>query len=621
MTLHIDIETYGPADLPKVGVDVYAETAEITLFGYAFDDEPVSVIDVLSGERLPREVYDAFDDPTILLAAHNAAFERVMIDAHFGCAGDPERWYCTAVHAAFAGHPRSLKGAAEALLPPDVRKDAAGTALINYFAKPCRPTKVNGGRTRNLPEHAPGRWADFMDYCQRDVEVEREVARVLADRAPIPPDELRLWRACERVNDRGVRVDLDFCEAAVARFGEVEREASARMSELIDNPSARSLPSILAALKAEGCRLPDLRKETVSAALDRDDLKPTAREVLTLRQTLSKTSVAKFHAALRSTSRDRRARGVHVHYGARTGRWAGRRIQTQNLPRGLGVEAVRAVRARVREATPAELSQALRSIIAGPVTVCDYSAVEARVLAWLAGERWQLDVFRGDGKIYEATGAQMFGVPVERITKGSDLRHKAKAASLGCGYGGGWRALETMGGRSLGLDEDDMRALVAQWRAANRNIVAFWDALDRAFKEVTRGSMLEVAVGPQDLLFDRTPQGDVRVALPSGRRLYYPDARLEPGRFGMDIVVGDGERTYGGKIAENVTQAVARDLLADALMQCDEAKLPVVLHVHDEIVLDGDHLSAIEGIMSTPPAWASDLPLACEGQVAPFFTK
>src|SRR5690606_10116579 len=500
-TLAIDIETYCDAELDKVGHYAYAQdpTFEILLFAYAFDDDEVRVVDLAQGETIPDEVLQALQDPNVLKTAWNAAFERTCLSAYLGLPMPADQWACTMVHSYYVGLPGSLEKAARSL-QLDIQKDSAGAALIRYFSKPCRATKSNGGRTRNLPEHDPERWEQFKAYCRRDVEVERAIRKKL-EAVPVPERELRLWWIDQKINDRGVAVDQDLVHEAI-KLNETLQErliAEAEILTGLDNPNSVSqLKDWLQ--QAEGLEIESLNKKAIPRVIAQAESAVTQR-VLEIRQQLAKTSIKKYQAMERALCPDGRIRGLLQFYGAnRTGRWAGRLVQVQNLPRNsmpdlhIARELLKAGRLEAIELLwddPADvLSQHIRTAITPspgcPFIVADFSASEARVVAWLAGEQWRLEVFRGHGKIYEASASQMFGVPIEKIDKGSELRQKGKIAELALGYGGGVGALKAMGALEMGVEEEELHELVQRWRAANPAIVRLWRDLGQAAIEAVR---------------------------------------------------------------------------------------------------------------------------------------
>lgn len=646
--LSIDIETFSSVDLTKSGAHAYAAAPdfEILLFGYAFDDEPVTVIDLAQDEALPSEVFDALTDPEITKAAWNAAFERACIARHFSIDLDPDQWSCSMAHALYLGYPAALGEAAKALDMP-LKKDTAGRSLIRLFCSPGKPN-LFGGRGRTPPYAAPDQWAQFIEYCRRDVEVEREIRKRLSA-YPLPEIEARVWAADQRINDRGIRVDLDLASRAI----ECDELSRAELLEEAERVTGLRNPNSPAQLKEwikarTGEALISLDKAAAGELIRTTD-DPAIRRALELRLQLGKSSVAKYQAIDRSACPDGRARGLMQYYGAaRTGRWGGRRIQPQNLPRTRlrDLDAARnLVLAGDYESidllfgdTASTLSELVRTaLIASPgcqLISADFSAIEARVLAWLAGEEWVLDVFRSGGGIYEATAAQMYRVPLDSIHRGHPLRERGKVATLACGYGGGVNALIAMGALRSGLEERELKPIVDQWRQANPRIVQYWRDVEAAALSAIAGRPVELAHGVRFFV-----EGDaLKIRLPSGRALAYLHPEIEPDpRFGKESITygGLGEnnrwsrlRTYGGKLVENITQAVARDCLAKAILRV-EAEFPeakIVLHVHDEIVADvplsiptDSAIERIVELMAAPMPWAPDLPLDADAFATPYY--
>ncbi len=646
--LSIDIETYSSVDLAKCGVYTYteAEDFEILLFGYAFDDEPVQVVDLASGEPLPHHVLQALTDPNVIKTAFNANFERTCIAKHFGYRMPPWQWRCTQVHALTLGLPIHLEGVAKAMKLKQ-QKDTAGKLLIRYFSMPCKPTKANGRRTRNLPEHAPEKWEQFKTYCRKDVEVEREIRKAL-ERFPVPPIEQRLWELDQKINDYGVQIDPDLVTNAITcdtQYQERLIKEAARLTGL-DNPkSVVQLKTWL--LEAEGLEVESLNKESVPELLKQTE-SDTVKRVLELRQEMAKTSVKKYQAMDRARCQDNRIRGLLQFYGAnRTGRWAGRLVQVQNLPkndlpdldlaRQLLIAGEYETLELLYESVPAVLSQLIRTAFVPAegrrFIVADFSAIEARVVAWYAGEKWRLDVFNTHGKIYEASAAAMFKVPIETITKGNPLRQKGKIAELALGYQGGVGALINMGALKMGLKEEELPELVNTWRQANPAIVQFWYDVERAAIEAVRD---KTAVHLHHGLVFSYESGILFIRLPSGRRLAYVRPRIETDeRFGKPALTYEGAEqgtkqwgrinTYGGKLVENIVQATARDCLAEAMLRLDAAGYKIVMHVHDEVVLEMPHstgsLEEVCEIMSQPIKWAPGLPLQADGFECDYYKK
>jgi DNA polymerase len=651
-TLCVDIETFSSVDLTACGVYPYTEALDfaVLLFGYAFDDEPVRVVDLAQGEALPAPVLQALTDPAIIKTAYNASFERTCLARWLGRPMPPEQWRCTMALAATLGLPGSLDGVADALrLSQDKQKmTAAGKTLIRYFSTPCAPTASNGGRTRNLPQHDPDKWALFKLYCGRDVEVERAVRNALAAN-PMPEIEQRTWELDQRINAAGVRIDRELVDAAIRMDTayQARLEEEARRLTGLENPG--SVPQLKGWLAERGVVTDSLDKEQVGMILAAVQ-DPDVRRALELRQAMAKTSTAKYDAMVRGVCADARVRGLLQYYGAnRTGRWTGRQVQVQNLPQNhlpdldLARKLVRAGRADdvelVYDSLPVVLSQLIRTAFIPAEGCCfivaDYSAIEARVIAWLAGEKWVLDEFRGAGKIYEAAAARMFRVPVESITKGSDLRQKGKVATLSCGYNGGPAALIKMGALKQGLKEEELPGIVAAWRKANPRIVEYWKTVENAALDtVETGEPQELPHGIRFELRNNT----LFLRLPSGRRLAYLSPKIQRNRFGGQGLTYAGVNqntkawgrldTYGGKLVENIVQATARDCLRDAMLALDAAGYRIVMHVHDEVVIeapaDGREQEAMQTIceiMGRPLPWAAGLPLRADGSVMKYYRK
>lgn len=649
--LSIDLETYSSVDIKKAGVYPYVEAPDfqILLFGYAFDDDPVQVVDLASGEELPNHVLQAICNPGVIKTAYNANFERVCLSRVYRWKMpffSPNDWRCSSVHALTLGLPGKLEEVAKAM-KLEQQKDTQGKALIRYFCTPCKPTKANGERTRNLPHHAPEKWAAFKEYCRQDVEVERTIRKALA-RFPVLPIEQKLWCLDQKINDGGIRVNPDLVAHAIAcdtQYQERKTEEAARLTGL-DNPnSVAQLKDWLMA--AEGLEVDSLNKETVPELLKQAE-SDTVKRVLELRQEMAKTSVKKYMAMDRARCKDDRIRGLLQFYGAnRTGRFAGRLVQIHNLPqnhlkdldlaRNLLLSGDYELLELLFESVPGVLSQLIRTAFipseGHTFMVADFSAIEARVIAWLAGEKWRLDVFNTHGKIYEASASQMFKVPLESITKGNPLRQKGKVAELALGYQGGPGALIQMGALDQGLTEEELPGLVKMWRASSPNIVRFWYTVgDAAIEAVSENKTVQL---PHGIAFS-LESGIFFAKLPSGRRLAYVRPRIEEDtRFnkpkltyeGMDQVKKQWVRvsTYGGKLVENLTQAIARDCLAEALLRLDDAGYKIPMHVHDEVVLDVPHgSSTLEKaceITGQPIKWAPGLPMRADGFVTDYYKK
>ena len=641
--LHLDIETYSSAPLPKCGVYRYCDAPdfEILLLSYAFDDAPVVTVDMACGETLPDAFLHALEDANVLKIAHNAAFERVCFSKHLGHWLDPAQWRCTMVMAWYQTLPGKLADVAVALNVTE-KKMEEGKDLIRYFSMPCKATKTNGGRTRNLPRHAPEKWATYKAYNAQDVETERAVYKALLHHA-LPEHEWALYALDQRINDRGVRVDRLLVKNAMAVDLAFSQQAFQRAQELtgLENPgSVSQLKAWLADM--------DMPMESLSKRIVQEKAagaEGIVKELLELRLELSKTSVKKYESMARCICKDGRVHGLLQFGGAsRTFRWAGRLVQAQNLPQNhlpdlnLARDIVRSGDEEQLEllfgSVPNTLSELIRTAFIPRdgcrFIVADFSAIEARVLAWLAGEEWVLEEFRGKGKIYEATASRMFHIPQETIVKGHpnyEYRQKGKQATLSCGYGGGVGALKAMGAK---MPEEEMQPLVDAWRAANPNIVRFWNALGNAVSEVIEKHN-SVRVG-KVMVYRK--EGHILIRLPGGRDLCYLSPRFVTNRFGSRgigyLAASAGgkmelQETFGGKIAENCTQAIARDLLAHAMLNLEAAGYPIVFHVHDEAVMEvpigqGSVEEACR-VMAIPPDWARDLPLRADGDEMTYYKK
>ena len=639
----IDIETYSSAPLPRCGVYRYCDAPdfEILLFSYAFDDEPVQTIDLASGETLPKEVISALEDPGIIKVAYNAQFERVCLSRYLRHWLDPHQWRCTMVMAAYLTLPGRLADAAVALGTTE-KKMEEGKDLIRYFSVPCKPSKTNGGRTRNLPTDAPEKWAVYRQYNAQDVETERAIRKAL-EKYSLPEQEWELYALDQQINDRGVRVDKKLVKNAIAVDAVFAQAAYQRAKELTGLENPGSVNQLKAWLADQDMPMESLAKKIVQEKAAQTD--GIVAELLNLRLELSKTSVKKYEAMARCVCRDGRVHGLLQFYGAnRTGRWAGRLVQAQNLPQNhlpdldLAREIVKTGDEELLDtlfaSVPGTLSELIRTAFIPKdgcrFLVADFSAIEARVLAWLANEEWVLEEFRGKGKIYEATASRMFHIPQESIVKGNpnyEYRQKGKQATLSCGYGGGVGALKAMGAK---MPEEEMQPLVDAWRAANPNIVAFWNALDRAARAIIRRKT-SACIG-KVALYWRDDKMFMR--LPSGRNLCYQSPHFTENRFGSDAIgyyapnaAGQMvvQETFGGKLAENATQAIARDILAHALLTLEKNGYPVVFHVHDEAVIEMSNGQGSLGeacrLMAIAPDWAEDLPLRADGYECPYYRK
>lgn len=643
--LSIDIETYSSEDLKKTGVYRYAEAPDFTilLFAYAFDDGEIRIVDFARGEELPEDVRLALADPHVIKTAYNANFERTCLAAYLHMPLPPEEWRCSMAAAAELGLPQTLAGAAEALGIPE-QKDARGEALIRYFSKPCKPTGANGGRTRNLPEHDPEKWEAFREYCAQDVAVERAIKKKLR-RFPMQAREEQLWALDQRILDRGAGADIRLSENAV-RFHSAHQDRCAEELRTVTGlENANSIPQLKGWIEERtGKVVQSLDKASLKALRESAD-DETLKRVLDLRAELAKTSVKKYDAVLRSVCRDGRIRGLLRFYGAnRTGRWTGRILQVQNLPQnhmadiGLARELVRGgdyETFRLLFPVPQTLSELIRTTLVPSAgrrfIVSDFSAIEARVLAYLAGERWRIKVFADGGDIYCASASQMFKVPVEKHGINGHLRQKGKIAELALGYGGGSAALASMGALEMGLTEEELPALVKMWRASNPAITGFWRNVERAALDAVRGKPSRLAHG---LSFQREA-GILFIGLPSGRRIAYVKPEIGQNRFGRESVTYMGMdqksrkwtrlETWGGKLTENIVQAFARDCLAESMFRLEEKGFEIVFHVHDEVVLDvPDGAGSAEMIadeMGKPIPWAEGLHLSASAYEGSYYFK
>lgn len=656
--LSIDLETFSSVPIAKAGAQKYIASPdfEILLFAYSLNGAPPVCCDIAQGELLPDWVLDALCDPQCLKHAYNAAFEWGCLSKFMGRQLPPEQWRCTMFHGLYAGYPAGLDAAGRALgLPEDKRKLSTGKALIRYFCVPCTPTKSNGGRRRNLPNHDPSRWELFKEYNTQDVTTEMEIERRLS-LITVPDWLQKQWETDLIINARGVTVDMDMVDGAL-EIGATVRERltqeAVRISGL-SNPN--SVQQLSAWLEQEtGEEVADLRKDTVAKMIAQAPDIPEVQRMLEIRQELGKTSTKKYDAIEQAVCPDGRVRGLLQFYGAnRTGRWAGRLVQVQNLPRTY-TQPLELARNLVKQrkldnlrliygSVPDTLSQLIRTAFVasdGNVLIdADFSAIEARVISWLAGEQWRLEVFKTHGKIYEASASQMFGVPIERIKKGNPeyaLRQKGKVAELALGYQGGTGALINMGALDMGIPEDDLPDIVQRWRDTNKRICDLWYKMNSAAVEaISTGSSIGVGRLLVSCEYDAVHEVEyLTVLLPSGRKLYYNSPQIGVNKWGgpsisymgMDQTTKKWKRieTYGGKLVENCVQAVARDCLAQAIENLEVRGLSVVFHIHDEVVIDcradTATLDDVVDIMSRPIPWAPGLPLNADGWVGGFFKK
>lgn len=643
-TLSIDLETYSDQPLAKTGVYRYVESPdfEILLFAYSVDGGSVQQIDLACGEKIPPAILAALEDDKVIKWAFNANFERICLSRFLGYpTGDylePDSWRCSMVWAAYMGLPLSLEGAG-AVLGLEKQKLAEGKDLIKYFCQPCAPTKSNGLRTRNLPKHAPDKWLTFKKYNIRDVETEMSIqARLL--KYPVPDSVWEEYRLDQKINDRGVGLDMELVRQAIQMDGRSRSELTQAMKELtsLDNPN--SVQQMKQWLADNGVETDTLGKKAVAELLK--TAPQQLQKVLTLRQQLAKSSVKKYQAMETAVCADGRARGMFQFYGAnRTGRWAGRIIQMQNLPQN-HLDDLSEARGLVRaggfdalemlyEDVPDTLSQLIRTAFVPQedrkFIVADFSAIEARVIAWLAGEKWRQDVFAQGKDIYCASESQMFGVPVEKHGVNGHLRQKGKIAELALGYGGSVGALKAMGALEMGLSEDELPALVSAWRQANPKIVQFWWAVDRAVMEAVSRRTTTKTHG---IIFSAR-NGMLFITLPSGRSLAYVKPKIGENRFGGNCITYEGvggtkkwERidSYGPKFVENIVQATSRDILCYAMktLRC----CSIVMHIHDEVVIEADRRMSLQAVcdqMGRTPPWANGLQLHADGYETDFYKK
>lgn len=654
--LSIDIETKSSIDISKAGLYRYAQSEdfEILLFAYQRDEDPVGIIDLACGEIIPGWISEELVNPDTVKHAYNAAFEWFCLN-RAGYETPLEQWRCTMMHGLYCGYTAGLDATGKAIgLPQDKQKLKTGKALIRYFCVPCKPTKTNGNRCWNLPKHAPEKWVLFKDYCKQDVVTEHEILKRLSQ-FPVPEEEENLWQMDIRMNAFGVKVDTDLIQGALYVDGKSTERLTEEAMEItgLGNPNS---PSQLTEWlrEREGLDLPNLQKATVEEALRGANLTDSARRALEIRQQLGKTSTKKYVAMDTAKGPDGRVRGLTQFYGAnRTGRWAGRLVQLQNLPRNYlktldgarnivkhkNYEGLRMIYGNV----PDTLSQLIRTAFipsdGNKFVVADFSAIEARVIAWLADETWVNEVFATHGKIYEATASQMFHVPIERIAKGNpeySLRQKGKVATLALGYQGGTNALIAMGALDMGLSEEELPDIVQRWRNANPRIRDLWYAVEQASIETMMTAQPHAIRGlifalEGDLVYG---QQFLTIQLPSGRKLFYPKPFLKENQFGKVAIhyytVGQQTRkwevtsTYGGKMTENIVQAIARDCLAETLRRIDKKGLRVVFHVHDEVIVDAPMETTVDelcGLMAEPIPWADGLILKGAGFESNYYMK
>mgnify|MGYP004506864627 FL=1 len=645
--ISIDIETFSDVDLIRCGVYKYADSPdfEMLLFAYAADDGDVHIIDIAGGEELPEEIIQAIKSDTVVKTAYNAQFERVCLSRYLklpeGEYLNPQSWYCTAVQAAELALPLSLADVGS-VLGLERQKMTEGKELIKYFCVPCKPTKSNGNRTRNRPCHDINKWETFKKYCMRDVDVERQIADKLKI-YPISDGEHRLYVLDQIINDRGVLVDCELADQAV-KLNSIQSAVAVEQAYMItglENPN--SVTQLKQWLKENGVEIESLSKKAVKSLADETD--GDVSEMLKLRLLMAKTSVKKYEAVIRSVCRDNRVHGMMRFCGAnRTGRWSGNILQPQNLPQN-HLPDLTLARDIVKDGdfemldmmfgnVPNVLSELIRTVLIPKPNhrfiVADFSAIEARVLAWIAGEQWRIDTFKNGGDIYCASASKMFKVPVEKHGVNGELRQKGKISELACGYGGSVGALKNMGAVEMGVQENELQGLINDWRNANPHIVRFWyevgNAAMKAIKEKTT-----VPLGKLEFAYER---GILFIRLPSGRRLSYIKPRIGTNRFGGDSITymginsakkWDRLETFGGKLTENIVQGTARDLLANALINAANAGYDTVFHVHDEIICEVPNgygsVDELCRLMCIKPDWADGLPLNADGFECEYYKK
>lgn len=648
--LSIDIETYSSVDIGKCGLYKYVQSPdfEILLFAYAFDNEEVKIIDLAKGEKLPNEIEEALANPEIIKSAYNAAFEWYCINKFYKT--PLEQWQCTMVKGLYCGYPAGLAAVAKAMnFEEDKKKMTAGKALIRKFCVPCKPTKTNGGRIRNFPHHEPEQWELFKEYCKQDVVVEREIKKRL-DTVGFPAEEQEMWVIDQKMNARGIRIDTELVKGAILLDLEITEKLTKEAVKITGLSNPNSVAQLKEWLQLKiGMEVESLNKSAIPEILENVE-DADVKRMLAIRQELGKTSVKKYITMQNAVGPDNRVRGLLQFYGAnRTGRWAGRLVQVQNLPRNY-LDTLEFARDLVKErkfdtiqmlygSIQDTISQLIRTAFIAEdgykFVVADYSAIEARVISWLAGEQWRLDVFKTHGKIYEASASQMFGVPLEKIQKGNPeyaLRQKGKVAELALGYQGAAGALVQMGALKMGLSEEELPDIVGRWRNSNKRIVDLWKTIENLAVEcISTGSVQTMQRG----IAFRIEGNSLTVTLPSSRKLFYVEPKLVENGYRMQIVYKGVNQTtkkwediptYGGKLTENIIQAIARDCLAEALKRLEYANYRPLMHIHDEVICevpDGKDYNiekAIE-IMCIKPKWAEDLPLNADGFETKFYKK
>ena len=645
--LHIDLETYSSVDISKSGVYPYVASSdfEILILAYAFDDEPVKVVDLAQGGQIPSDFIEALYSDKVWKHAHNAAFERNCLKT-IGLNTNIAHWRCTMLKCAYNALPLSLGAVSTALALKEAGKDTTGATLIRYFSVPVKPTKVNGGRYRNLPVHNIEKWEQYKKYCVQDVETERLISNMLS---PVPSLEWENYYLDQEINDRGVLVEYDLAKNAISidtLYSEMLRRETSELTGISNPNSVAQIKNWIS--EKSGSKVTSLTKSKVDELLGQFENNESITKVLHNRKLSAKTSIKKYDAVINCAGDDKRVRGLYQHYGAnRTGRSAGRLIQLQNLPQNhlpdLDYWRNKLLENDIdvflkSENTGNILSQLIRTTFIPKegctLAIVDFSAIEARVIAWLADEQWRIDVFESHGKIYEASAAMMFGIPIEEVTK--DMRSKGKIAELALGYQGGKSALITMGGDKMGLTDTEMEVIVSKWRKANQNIVKMWYAMEKCVHQCfqTRSKI----ISPFQNITFQIVDSHLEVTLPVGRKLYYRNVKIGLNRWGQSSLRYMGvnqttrnweeRETYGGKIVQNIIQAIARDILMGALTNIsDLPECSVVMHVHDEIVCEvptadaGHYLNTITEICERPVYWAPGLTLRAEGFISKYYKK
>ena len=652
-TLAVDLETYSSLDLAKVGLYKYAENCEVLLFAYAYDEEPVKIVDLAQGEKMPFFLVDALMDKRVLKTAYNAPFEINILSKYLGSQLDASQWQCTMVQGLSLGLPAGLDKLGKVLkIESNKQKMAAGRKLIKYFSMPRESKNISQSlwgsqeENRNLPQDNPEKWAEFKEYCKQDVEAERAIRNRLAKYQPIGT-ERRLWQLDQIINNNGVWIDMELVKGAIAIEEFIRAEAMTRGEKITGGLNLNSNAQIKQWVEEqEGLKLSSLDK-AARAELKEKDIKSNVSEVLQLKDIVAKASVKKYEAMRETACADNRARGMFQYYGASTGRWSGRLIQLQNLPQN-HIEDLETARQFVRQGNPYALqvfyenpldvlSQLIRTAFVAEegsrFIVADFSAIEARVLSWLANEDWRMEVFANRGDIYCASASEMFKVPVEKNGVNKELRAKGKVAELACGYGGGVNALKAFGADKMGLSDGELEAIVKKWRKSNPKICAFWRIMESCAKIAIKGKTRKVC--QKGIAFEYR-DNFLFVTLPSGRKISYYNPKIEKAPYSNqefityegNLSTGEGwgkNRTWGGKLVENIVQAIARDCLGVAMLKLDAAGYKIIMHVHDEVILEmpkgKGSLEEVIRLMSQPLYWAQGLKLTAEGYETPYYKK